>query len=141
MEATTYVQDDVLIIEGREYQLVTRGRQQARQVAGLTKWASRYGAGVYDELQSQGTSGEEGGIQFLLNIIGMLNDDALIDLFQALSGCTTEEAELYFDAATLIEAGIVVYEKHPTVRKLLDRFFSTSDSEQGEPDESSTTSE
>ena len=140
-EVVTRVEDDVLYIGEKAYPLVTSGRQQAIQVQGLTKWASRYGGEIFSELQTVETSTSETGAEFLLKILGMLSADALIDLFQAVSGCTQEEAELHFDAATLVEAGIVVYEKHPTVKKLLDRFFSTSDSEQDEQQESSTTSE
>lgn len=139
--SNAYVKDDMIVINEKEYALVTQGRQQAIQVQGITRWASAYGSEVYEELQKQGGSEDEAGIDFLLNIIGLLTADALVDLFQAVSGCSKEEAELYFDAATLIEAGIVVYEKHPTVRSLLDRFFSTSDSEPVEPEDSSTTSE
>ena len=134
-----YTQDTSVFIDGTEYPLVTYGRQQAHQAQGLTRWASKYGQQVYDALQTQGNSGNEGGLEFLLKILDLLTEDAMIDLFSALLGCSKETSELYFDTATLIDAGIVVYEKHPTVRKLLDRFFSTSDSESdGQPASSMT---
>ena len=142
VENTVYLDDTQVVIGKKRYELVTHGRQQAIQMAGITRWASRYGADIYTSLQNQGSKQQaEGGIQFLLDILGMLDADAMIGLFQAFTGCSVEEAELYFDAAVLIEAGIVVYEKHPTVRNLLNRFFSTSDSEAEDQPESSTTSE
>lgn len=140
-EQTTYVEDFKIVINGEAYPLITTGRKQAIQMQGITKWASKYGADILSDLQSQGEANVEVGLDFLLKMLGHLSADALIDLFQAISGCSKEEAELYFDAAVLIDAGIVVYENHPTVRRLLDRFFSTSDTEQAEQDESSTTSE
>ena len=137
----TYVDGFSIVINDKEYALITTGRQQAIQMQGLTRWASRYGAEILADLQQEGNSEEEVGLEFLMKMLGHLSADALIDLFQAVSGCTAEEAELYFDAAVLIDAGIVVYENHPTVRRLLDRFFSTSSSEPDEQQESSTTSE
>lgn len=140
-EETTYVDGFDIVVNGERYGLITSGRQQAIQMQGLTKWAAKYGAGILEDLQEQGSDDDEAGLEFLVKLLGHLSADALIDLFQAISGCTTEEAELYFDAAVLIDAGIVVYENHPTVRRLLDRFFSTSDTEPEEQGESSTTSE
>lgn len=131
-----------MVINGKPYALITTGRQQAIQVQGLTKWIARHGSSILTDLQNQEELGEsDNGIQFILDLVGQLDADALIDFFQALSGCTTEEAELYFDAAVLIEAVIVVYENHPTVRRLFERFFSTQDSEEEKQPESSTTSE
>jgi len=140
-EILTYVDGEILYVNGKPFKLVTQGRAQAVQVQGLVKWASKYGADIFNELQKANNVNSEGGIGFLLGLLEFVTDDALVDLFRALSGCTQEEAELYFDAATLVEAGIVVYEKHPTVRRLLDRFFSTSDSESDDQPESSMTSE
>jgi len=140
-EQVVYVENESIFIDGNEYPLITRGRRQAIQMQGLTRWAAKYGGSIYSELQKQGNSDAEAGVEFLANILTLLTADAMIDLFHAITGCTAEEAELYFDAAVLIEAGIVVYEKHPTVRSLIDRFFSTSDSEQDGQPESSTTSE
>jgi hypothetical protein len=137
----TYVNGFNIIVNGEAYPLITSGRKQAIQVQGITRWASVYGASILSDLQAQGEEDAEQGLDFLVKLLGHLSADAMIDLFQAISGCTQEEAELYFDAAVLIDAGIVVYENHPTVRRLLDRFFSTSDSEQEGQPESSTTSE
>lgn len=140
-EQTTYVEGFNIVIDGEAYPLITSGRRQALQMQGLTKWASLYGSAILSDLQAQGEGDVQVGIDFLLKMLGHLSADALVDLFQAISGCSKEEAELHFDAAVLVDAGIVVYENHPTVRRLLDRFFSTSSTEEEEPEESSTTSE
>lgn len=140
-EQVTYVEEFNIVINGKEYPLITTGRRQAIQMQGLTRWISMYGAEIFTDLQTMSESEGDSGLEFLVRLLRYLSADAMIDLFQAVSGCTQEEAELYFDAAVLIDAGIVVYENHPTVRRLLDRFFSTSATEQEEQPESSTTSE
>lgn len=141
MEQPVYLEGTSVFIAGKEYQLISYGVQQARQVHGIMQWASKYGQEIFDAFQSSAELEGMDGLGFLLGILDKLSVDALIDLFPALTGCSEEEAMLYFDAATLIQAGIVVYEQHPTLRRLFDSFFSTSDTEQEEEQESSTTSE
>lgn len=141
IENSVFIEGKSAFISGKEYPLINTGRRQASQVARITKWAGKYGQGIYEALQSQNGAGDrEAGLGVLLNILSILDTDAMLDLFTALIGCSEEETELFFDAAALVEAGIVVYE-HPTIKRLLDRFFSTSASAQEEQQESSMMSE
>jgi hypothetical protein len=134
----TEVLDTVKIGES-EYQVIKTGRAQAAQVLQITRWASKHGVKAFKTLQANQVD-TANGIEFLGMFIDALDVDALIDLFQALTGCTKEEAELYFDISVLLDVLFDVYERQPAVKRVLDRFFSISSSPTVS-DESSTTSE
>lgn len=130
----------VVLVGEKEYNVIKRGRAQADQVLKITRWLATYGVRAADKANKNGGLQSDNWASLLAGLIEGLDADALIDLFTALIGCTKKEAEEYFDIATLVDAGIAIYEGQPSVRKLIDRFFSSSKSE--EPSEElSTTSE
>lgn len=128
-------------VGGKTYQVVKTGRAHAEQVVLLTKWIKKHGVPAATALQQSGlTDKATNNIEFLLGAIDVLTADALIDLFVVATGCSQEEAEIYFDVATLIDAVIAVYQHTPAIQRLLDRFFLVSGTEEKQ-EESSTTSE
>lgn len=125
------------------YPLVKMGRAQAKQVAQLTKWLKKYGLGAFESLQNK--MGEGGldtaaGIQVLLEFLGSLSDDALIEAYVFATGCTIEEADNHFDIEHLVDVISQVYNEQPSIRRLVERFFSAPSLTETTP-ESSTTSE
>ena len=68
-EQTTYVEGFNIVINGEEYPLITSGRKQAIQMQGLTKWASTYGAAILTDLQAQGETEVEVGLDFLMKML------------------------------------------------------------------------
>jgi len=127
-----------VVVGGVEYPVVKTGRAQARQVAGLMSWLSKYGSNALGKIETDGIGS---GLEFILGFIGGLDEDALVDLFILAIGCTKEVAEVDFDVAILVEAVMAIYEQQPAIKKLLDRFFSSSSSTKGTGTESSTKSE
>jgi len=119
-----------VLVGEKEYRVIKSGRAQAEQVVAVTRWISRHGTRALKVMQSDGEAMSGSGIEFLGKFVEALDADALIGLFQALTGCSQEEAELYFDIATLVDVAFAVYEGQPSVRRLIDRFFSTPKSEQ-----------
>jgi len=134
---------DVIVVGKSEYPLIKRGRSQAEQVAGIARWIKVYGVPATQELEgiTEGTT----GVQFILSLIGGLTGDALINLYIVVTGCTTKEAEEYFDVAQLIDVAIATYEAQPSFQKLVDRFLpglsSTQPSDTPPPDDSAMTSD
>lgn len=133
---------DVIIVGTSEYPLIKKGRAQADQVAGIARWIKLYGLPAAKEVGA--TNIADNGMQFLLNVIGGLSSDALIDLFIIITGCQYSEAEEYFDIAQLIDVAVQTYENQPSFKKVIDRFLpglaSTEPTEISQK-ESSTTSE
>lgn len=115
----------------KEYVVIKTGRAQAEQVLHVSKWIATHGMAAIEALSADGKDVQsETGIEFLWELINSLTPDALIDMFVAVTGCTKEEAELYFDVGTLVDAAVMIYEKQPSVRRLIERFFSTPASEE-----------
>jgi hypothetical protein len=112
----------VAVIGDVSYPLVKTGRAQARQVTSFTTWLSKYGAQALQGLQASNDA--DSGMGILLRFIQSLDEDALIDLFEVVIGCPKEASELHFDAADLIEACVALYSDSPTIKRLVDRFFS-----------------
>lgn len=126
---------------GKKFDLVKTGRAQARQVYWITRWLSKYGVAALRNISESGTQlNTEQGLEFLGKLMENLNEDALIDLFVAATGCEKEEAEVYFDIAILVDAVIKIWDNQPSIRKLIERFFSSTKSTPP-VEESSTTSE
>jgi hypothetical protein len=115
-----------ILIDGKKFELIKRGRAQAVQVYGLGQWLNHYGnflVAIFAEKPEE--LGMADGISFLGNIIGSIEPDAMLDLYEIVLGCTSEFSEKNFDIADLVEAVVTVYNEHPTIRRLVDRFFST----------------
>lgn len=126
------------------YPVIKTGREQAKQVLRLTKWLRKYGMSAMDALQ--GRAGHDGDMttsqsfDMILEIIESLSEDALLDLFQVVTGCTNEEADRYFDVADLVDTVITLYNEQPSIQRLVQRFFSVPNSTESS-EELPTTSE
>lgn len=117
--------ENFVLVGEKEYPIVKRGRAQARQVAALSQWLSQYGNRILDDfLKTEAVNVP----QAVIAIVGGLTEDSLIDLYVVVTGCTPEEADEYFDVADLIDTAIAIYEQQPSVKKLVDRFFSDDNS-------------
>jgi len=132
METTVKVGD-------KEYAIIKTGRAHAAQVLELTRWLSKYGAKAMSGISSDDAE-DNGGMVIIQKILDNLDTDAIIDLFQSLTGCPKEDAEVYFDVGILVDTAFALYEEQPGIRRLINRFFSPANSTQ-DSDESSTTSE
>jgi hypothetical protein len=131
----------VIEVAGKKFDVVKKGREQAVQVIDIAKWLKTYGIDSLDELANEeGEVQIDSGVDFISQVIESLSADALIDLYTILLGTSKKFADENFDIAVLVEAGIMVYENQPSFRRLIERFFSTSTSEET-TEESSTTSE
>lgn len=116
---------EVVIVGESEYPIVKKGRAQARQVAALGQWLSKYGNQMLDDFLNTDAVNAP---QMIIGIVGGLTEDSLLDLYMVVTGCSPEEADEYFDIAQLIDTAIAVYEQQPSVKKLVDRFFSDANS-------------
>lgn len=125
------------------FELLKRGRAQAIQIQEIGKWLAKYGSDLMSIIGSMPEDMEGNLAQnlvYLGELLSSLSADAMIDLFRVALGCTPEFAEENFDVVVLIEAVISIYNEHPTIKRLVDRFFSgTSSTSTGE--DSSTISD
>lgn len=124
-------------VGGKQYELVKTGRAQADQVIQLTRWITKHGSKAVAAFSGEQINSSS-GLSFLGNLVASLDGDALIDLFVTVVGCEKEDAEIYFDVAILIESVMIVYEKQPTIKRLVDRFFSNSNLKDSMEDTSTT---
>jgi hypothetical protein len=134
--------DTVIEVEGTRFQLIKKGRAQVRQVKDIGRWLAIHGPVIFDALRSVEGGEEEAGPGAGLGQIGKvveaLSEDSLLDLYQVVLGCEKQFAEEYFDIMVMIDAATLVYKEHPTVARLVDRFFSTKDSDEEQEDNSMT---
>lgn len=80
---------EVVVVGDSEYRVIKTGRAQAEQVLSLTRWLSKHGLKAIREMQGDKDTLEFGnGFEFLTNFLDHLSVDAVIDLFQTLTGCT-----------------------------------------------------
>lgn len=115
---------------GKKFRVIKTGRAQAEQVVGLTRWLSNHGAKAFAQIQSDGSFGDNmSGMEIFIKFLGVLDTDAVMDLFVVLIGCSKEDAEIHFDIAIMVDVAIEVYQRQTSLRRLLDRFFSQSNSE------------
>ena len=133
---------EMVTVGSEEYRVIKTGRAQAEQVLGITRWISRHGTRAMAALNADKklAGADMSGIEFFGKFIEAMDADALIDLFGALIGCPKEDSEVYFDVAILIDVALETFERQPSVRRLIDRFFSGGNSKPV-TDELSTTSE
>lgn len=130
------------VVDGKEYELIKKGRAQADQVIDLGKWISAYGLPAASLLfDDQGNISFENGFDLISKVINVLDSDALIGLFSVIVGCSKKVSEKAFDAADLIDYTIYVYENQPSLKRVISRFFSEDSSDQDMESESSMTSE
>jgi hypothetical protein len=118
--------ETLFVIGEQEYNVVKKGLAQATQVSQLGGWLAKYGTQAYRAVQS--SSDNAGGIEVLGVILGQLDADALIELFSLLFGCGIEVAREEFDVAVLVDGCFALYENSPAIKRVLNRFFSSSSS-------------
>ena len=129
----------VIEVGGKEFELVKTGREQAEQVIQLGKWINTYGLPAISQLTNEeGEITFSGGFELLGDIIDVLTADALIDLFVVVIGCPKNFANKHFDVSVLIDAIAMVYEKQPSIGRVLSRFFSPVSSEESITEPSTT---
>lgn len=129
----------VIEVGGKEFELVKTGREQAEQVIQLGKWINTYGLPAISQLTNEeGEITFSGGFELLGDIIDVLTADALIDLFVVVIGCPKNFANKHFDVSVLIDAIAMVYEKQPSIGRVLSRFFSPVSSEESTTEPSTT---
>jgi hypothetical protein len=120
---------DIVEVGGVSYQVIKTGRAQAKQVMAFTRWLTKFGVPAFKQLAGEdGKIAQTDGLAFIGRLFDVLTEDALIGLFSVLIGCPSQDAEDYFDVSILIDTVIDVYENQPSLRRLLDRFFSNSKS-------------
>lgn len=124
-----------------EFELIKRGRAQAVQIYSLGQWLNHYGKALVDIMTDRPEElGIVEGITFFGQILGSIEPDAMLSLYEIILGCSSGFSEANFDIGELIDAAVLVYNEHPTIRRLVDRFFST-DNLSEEQVEDSTPSE
>jgi hypothetical protein len=110
----------------KEYNLIKVGRPQAQQVIDLARWLSKYGSRIFNEVQSD--TGQIKVSELVTKFGAILDVDALIEGFIMVTGCTEEEANLEFDIGVFVEAVLEIIENNQSFRKVIERFFSESES-------------
>jgi len=119
----------------KKYAVIKTGRAQAEQVLGLTRWIYQHGKKAMSGMTVDADdSADTTGIEFLGRLVSGLDTDALIDLFTVLIGCPREDSEVYFDVALLVDVVTEVYERNQSLRRLVERFFSSSNSKDNSED-------
>ena len=121
-------QEFTITVAGKEYSLIKKGIAQAQQVTEISKWLAEYGVPIFEKLSSD--KGEvSSNMDLFRAILDSLSPQALVDLFAVVIGCTQKVAEKEFDVGVLVDALMIVWENQPGIRGLVNRFFSTQDSE------------
>ncbi len=124
------MEGSVFEIDGKNYNVVKRGREQARQVTLIGSWLVKHGAPTVRAIQGAEGLEDMSGIEVIGQALSTLSEDSLIDLFQVVFGCDKKVAEESFDIALLIDGAMAMYNGHPAIQKLVNRFFSGSTSTQ-----------
>lgn len=127
------------VIGGVEYDVVKRGFAQAKQISAATRFLAKHGAPALRKL-SDGDFEKMGGFELIVEVLSSLDENALVELFQLAFGMPRSAAEEEFDINILVDGLTATYNYSPSIRKLIDRFFSPTSSE-GSEDSSSTQSE
>ena len=118
--------ETVFVIGGQEYNVVKRGVAQAQQVSHMGGWLAKYGTQAYRA--AQGTNTTAGGLEVIGVVLECFDADALLELFSLLFGCGMDVAREEFDISVLIDGAFAIYENSPAIKRLLNRFFSSSSS-------------
>ncbi len=134
------MEQTVFTIGEKEYNVVKKGVAQARQVSALGRWLSVYGAPAIRSFQADESMQNATTFDILVNLLGLLSDEALLELFSMIFGCGMDEANEYFEVDMLVEGMISLYQNQPAIKRLANRFFSAPKSKDTEED-SSTPSE
>lgn len=121
----------------KSYYLIKSGMDQASQMSELAKWLAKHGMPIFEALTArsekaaqESEKGEKktSTTDLFMIILDHVTPDALIDLFSVIVGCPRKMSEKYFDIGILMDAAMVVWDNQPGIRRLVGRFFSTTDS-------------
>jgi len=124
-----YIDGVYVVLGNNRYNLVKKGRHQADQIVNLTRWIAKHGTKIAGALAGTdgkitiGTIGES-----LDKLAEGLTTDSLLDLFVIATGCTQKNADDYFDVDLLIECAGTVYNNQTAIKRLVERFFSRTNS-------------
>jgi hypothetical protein len=111
----------------KDYYLITRGIKQARQITELTNWLANFGVPVYEGMADKdGNIPQMSTAMFLLKAFQYLDEESLIGLYVLFVGCPKKTAEEHFDFGDLIEVIEFVWDNQPGIKRIVNRFFSTS---------------
>lgn len=118
--------EQIMVTVGeKEYPLIKRGRAQAEQVSQLLNWLSVYGSDFFASVTDSEGNISLGSIpEIITKLAGVVNTNALMELYMLVTGCSMEEADEYFDIAQMIDVAIELFEKQPSFKKVINRFFS-----------------
>jgi hypothetical protein len=129
--------EHIVEVGGKEYELVKRGYDQAAQVIQVGKWLTEYGMPVISTLDVE-EEGERSYLDMFAKLFENLEPEALLSLFSVVIGCTQKVSKEYFDIGILIESITILWDNQPGIRSVVQRFFSSQSSEKEEEEESST---
>src|SRR5512139_1309717 len=118
--------ETVFEIGGQSYNVVKKGLAQAHQVSLLGGWLAKYGTQAYRAVQDNDQRAS--GIEIVGVIMQHFDADALVELFDLIFGCGLEVAREEFDIAILVDGVFALYENSPALKRVLNRFFSSSSS-------------
>jgi hypothetical protein len=136
------MENGILKVANKEYNLIKKGRDQAEQAIQLGVWINTYGLPAAMNITDEEGNVETDNILLLIGkILEQLNADALLSLYALVIGCTNRVADKHFDIGDLMDSLSYVYENQIGFRRLVSRFFSQVNSEENTETESSTTSE
>lgn len=127
-----------IVIDGKEFRLVKKGADYARQFGNLTSWLGTHAlaglmqaseAGVLDVDDATGQGTAISLISFLMS--ESITPEAMVELSAILIGSDYEFAEEHFDPGWLVEAGIMVLTEQDgivkAIRRVWDQFFLVSE--------------
>lgn len=114
-------------VGGVEYELHKTGADQAKQISDLLNWLGSYGeqlaGAVISEQDSEEALSALGSTMGLIASIGKVSSQqALLDLFVVVIGCTKKVANEYFSVMKLVD-GVEVLLSQEEYAKVLNRFF------------------
>src|SRR5512135_391079 len=126
--------ETVFQIGSEQFDVIKKGLRQANQIADLGRWLAVHGAPAYRAVQSMGDTA--GGVEQIGAALATLSGDALIELYVTVFGCSVALAEEEFDVSQLVDGIIALYNNSPIVKRLVSRFFSGSNSQPSEVENS-----
>ncbi len=120
----------VVILDGKEYPLIKKGKAQADQVIKFTRWLSEYALPIFQGFATpDGSVPDMGYAELIAIILEKLSTEALVELFAVVVGCSSKTANQEFDIGVLIDSATVVWEHQPGLQRIVNRFFSTQGSQ------------
>lgn len=136
--------ETVVIVDGKEFDVVKTGIAQAEQVLDIGRWLAKFGGPVFDAAKDEDEEIKVEDITGIFDMVGralnVLTPEALVDLFALAIGCSKKFSREQFDIAILIEALQIIWDQQPAFRRVVERFFSSQDSSE-QKESNSTLSE